>query len=176
MAFDSDPIDLESNQYRWASNMKRLLKHTCKVVSKRDNKQLTTNEYQKLQKHFRSILTRGEKEMPTIPEKTQGQRGRVAKSDAHNLLERLRSYESAVLLFAKMADVPFTNNRAERDLRMSKVKQKVSGCFRTERYAKAYCRISSYIQTMTAKGYNPLAAIEMAMSGEIYNTTVWAVT
>ena len=71
-----------------------------------------------------------------------------------------------------MADVPFTNNRAERDLRMSKVKQKVSGCFRTERYAKAYCRISSYIQTMTAKGYNPLAAIEMAMSGEIYNTTV----
>ena len=77
---------IESNQYRWASNMKRLLKHTCQVVSKRDNKQLTTNEYQKLQKHYRSILTRGEKEMPPIPEKPQGQRGKVAKSDAHNLL------------------------------------------------------------------------------------------
>ena len=152
--------------------MKRLLKDTCKVVSKRENKQLTAKEYQKLQKHYRSLLTRGEKEMPTIPEKPEGQRGKVAKSDAHNLLERLRSHESAVLLFANRSEVPFTNNRAERDLRMSKVKQKVSGCFRTERYAKAYCRISSYIQTMTAKGYNPLAAIEMAMSGEIYNDTV----
>ena len=81
-----------------------------------------------------------------------------------------------MLLFAKVAEVPFTHNRAERDLRMSNVKQTVSGCFRTERYAKAYCRISSYIQTMTAKDYNPMATIEMAMSGEIYNSTVRAVT
>ena len=146
------------------------------MVSKRKNKKLSVKEYEKLQKHYRNILTRGEKEMPPIPEKPKGHRGKIAKSDAHNLLERLRQHESAVLLFAKMAEVPFTNNRAERDLRMSKVKQKVSGCFRTERYAKAYCRISSYIQTMSVKGYNPLAAIEMAISGEIYNTTVWAVT
>jgi len=163
---------IESNQYRWASNMKRLLKQTCKMVSKRENKQLIEKEYQKLQKHYRNILTRGEKEMPPIPEKPEGKRGKIAKSDAHNLLERLRRHESAVLLFAKMPEVPFTNNRAERDLRMSKVKQKISGCFRTEQYAKAYCRISSYIQTMTAKGYNPMAAIEMAMSGEIYNANV----
>lgn len=85
--------------------------------------------------------------------------GNVAKSDAHNVLERLRSHEPAMLLFAKTPEVPFTNNRAERDLRMSKVKQKVSGYFRSERYAKAYCRISSYIQTMIAKGYNSMAAI-----------------
>jgi len=49
---------------------------------------------------------------------------------------------------------------------MAKVKQKVSGCFRTERYAKAYCRISSYLQTMANKG-NPLIAIQMALSGEL---------
>jgi transposase len=64
--------------------------------------------------------------------------------------------------------VPFTNNRAERDLRMSKVKQKISGCFRTREYAEAYCRISSYLQTMANRGYNPLVAIQMALSGEIY--------
>lgn len=90
----------------------------------------------------------------------------MAKSDAHNLWERLREYESAVLLFAKESAVSFTNNRAERDLRMSKVKQKVSGCFRKELYAKAYCRISSYLQTMATKGYNPLIAIQMALAGE----------
>jgi hypothetical protein len=63
------------------------------------------------------------------------------------------------------------NNRAERDLRMSKVKQKVSGCFRTRQYAEAYCRISSYLQTMANQGYNPLVAIQMALSGQIYAET-----
>ena len=56
----------------------------------------------------------------------------------------MKTYESAVLLFTRNPDVAFTNNGAERDLRMSKVKQKVSGCFRTRKYAEAYCRISSY--------------------------------
>ena len=51
---------------------------------------------------------------------------------------------------------------------MSKVKQKVSGCFRTERHAQAYCRISSYLQTMANRGYNPLVAIQLALSGQIY--------
>jgi len=71
-----------------------------------------------------------------------------------------------VLFFAEDPHVSFTNNRAERDLRMSKVKQKVSGCFRVKVYAQAYCRISSYIQTMANKGYNPLVAIQMALAGE----------
>ena len=105
--------------------------------------------------------------MPAIPEKPSGKRGKVAKSDAHNLLERLRDHEEAALLFARVAHVPFTNNRAERDLRMGKVKQKVSGCFREETYAHAYCRISSYLQTMTAKGHNPLVAIQAALTGNV---------
>jgi transposase len=50
---------------------------------------------------------------------------------------------------------------------MSKVKQKVSGCFRTEIYALAYCRISSYLQTMANKGYNPLIAVQVPLAGEI---------
>jgi transposase len=80
----------------------------------------------------------------------------------------MKKYETAILLFAKAPHVAFTNNRAERDLRMSKVKQKVSGCFRTQRYAEAYCRISSYLQTMANQGYNPLVAIQLALSGQIY--------
>jgi len=158
---------IESNEYAWARNMKCLLKETCKTVSKRKAKKLSKNAYANLQKRYRNIITRGENEMPAIPLKPKGKRGKMAKSDAHNLLERLKEHESAVLLFARDPNVSFTNNRAERDLRMSKVKQKVSGCFRSEIYAKAYCRISSYLQTMTNKGINPLIAIQMALAGKV---------
>jgi len=157
---------IESNGYSWAINMKNLLLETCKKVSKRKRKRLSKMEYTNLQKRYRNIMTRGENELPIIPPKPSGKRGKMAKSDAHNLWERLQEYESSVLLFAKKSEVSFTNNRAEQDLRMSKVKQKVSGCFRTELYAKAYCRISSYLQTMASKGYNPLIAIQKALAGE----------
>lgn len=157
---------IESNGYSWASNMKALLLETCEKVSKSKRKKLSKGEYANLQKRYRNILTRGEKELPAIPPKPNGRRGKMAKSDSHNLWKRLRDYEFSVLLFAKQSEVSFTNNRAERDLRMAKVKQKVSGCFRTELYAKAYCRISSYLQTMATKGYNPLIAIQMVLAGE----------
>jgi hypothetical protein len=157
---------IESNAYNWATNMKALLLETCKKVSKRKRKKISEREYANLQKRYRNIITRGEKELPTIPPKANGKRGKIAKSDAHNLWERFKDHEAAVLLYAINPYVPFTNNRAERDLRMAKVKQKVSGCFRKELYAKAYCRISSYLQTMANKGYNPLIAIQMALAGE----------
>jgi len=102
---------------------------------------------------------------------SSGKRGKLAKSDAHNLWERLKIHEAAVLMFAKDPHVSFTNNRAERDLRISKVKQKVSGCFRASEYAHANCRISSYLQSMANKGYNPLIAIHIAWAGEAYK--VW---
>jgi transposase len=157
---------IESNDYNWAINMKSLLLETCKKVSKRKKKRLTKKEYIDLQKRYENIITKGEKELPEIPPKANGKRGYMAKSDAHNLWERLKKYKSSVLLFAKKSEISFTNNRAERDLRMAKVKQKVSGCFRKEFYAKAYCRISSYLQTMTNKGINPLIAIQMAFLGD----------
>ncbi len=157
---------VESNQYQWALNMKRLLQETCIKVSKTTDKKLSEKALANLQKRYRNILTRGEKELPPIPPKPSGQRGKLAKSDAHNLWERLKLHEAAVLLFAKDPHVSLTNNRAERDLRMAKVKQKVSGCFRSETYAHAYCRISSYLQTMANKGINPLIAIQMALAGK----------
>lgn len=159
---------IEAHGYAWAKNMKKLLQQTCLSVSKRDEKKLTDQEYANLQKRYRNILTRGGKQWPRLPQRPSGKRGRVAKSDAHNLWERLRDHESAVLLFAREAEVSFTNNRAERDLRMGKVKQKVSGCFRQQQLARAYCRISSYLQTMAYQGFNPLVAIQLALSGELY--------
>lgn len=158
---------VDSNHYRWARNMKKLLLEICRIVAKREEKCLTTKEYANLQKRYRNILTRGGKELPVIPPKPKGKRGKMAKSDAHNLWERLRKYEAPVLLFAKNPHVPFTNNRAERDLRMAKVKQKISGCFRKKQYAEAYCRISSYLQSMAYQGINPLLAIQLALAGEI---------
>ena len=159
---------IDSNGYRWAKNTKRLLQGACAQVTKNKGKRLTKKQYVRLQRRYRNLLTRGESEMPPVAQKQKGRRGKIAKSDAHNLLERLIKYEAAVLLFARDANVPFTNNRAERDLRMAKVKQKVSGCFRTEMYANAYCRISSYLQSMANKGINPLVAIQIALSGDIY--------
>ncbi len=158
---------IDSNQYRWARNMKNLLQEICRAVAERDEKCLTDKEYANLQKRYRNILTRGGKELPEVPAKRKGKRGRIAKSDAHNLWERLKKHETAVLLFARESHVPFTNNRAERDLRMAKVKQKVSGCFRKEQYARAYCRISSYLQSMATEGVNPLVAIQLALAGTL---------
>jgi len=157
---------VETNRYRWARRMKRLLQATYKRVADGEKKCLDDQDYVRLQKYYRKILQLGALEMPAIPDKAAGKRGRIAKSDAHNLLERMQKYEDSVLLFAKDPLVPFTNNRGERDLRMSKVKQKVSGCFRAEIYAHAYCRITSYLQTMAYKGINPMIAIQMALAGE----------
>ena len=159
---------IEADGYPWAKNMKRLLQETCVRVAQRKRKKISARQHENLQKRYRNILTRGEQELPTIPARQNGKRGRIAKSDAHNLWERLKEHETAVLLFARDPNVAFTNNRAERDLRMSKVKQKVSGCFRKPEYAQAYCRISSYLQTMANRGYNPLVAIQLALSGQLY--------
>ncbi|MCC6474022.1 MAG: transposase, partial [Burkholderiales bacterium] len=159
---------VEADGYAWAAHMKRLLQHSRARVSKRKSKKLNRREYANLQKRYRHILTRGQSELPAIPARQNGKRGRIAKSDAHNLWERLKQHQSAVLLFARESYVAFTNNRAERDLRTRKVKQKVCGCFRKRQYAQAYCRISSYLQTMANRGYNPLVAVQMALRGALY--------
>jgi len=158
---------VDAHGYAWATDIKRLLQQTHETVSRRKSKKLREGEYKTLQIHYRAILTRGESELPPLPQRRAGKRGKIAKSDAHNLWERLKKHENAVLCFAKDAHVSFTNNRAERDLRMSKVKQKVSGCFRSVEFAQAYCRISSYLQSMANKGINPLIAIQMIYAGNV---------
>jgi transposase len=77
-----------------------------------------------------------------------GKRGRLTQSKAFNLLLRLRNYKDDVWRFMTDAGVPFTNNLAEQALRMAKVRQKVSGCFRTDEGAKTFFTIRSYLATM----------------------------
>ena len=146
--------------------MKRLLLWACRTVSESNDKKLSCAEYERLRVCYHQLLLLGEKELPCLPAKPKGKRGRLAKSDAHNLWERLKVYEEAVLRFTRDSQVSFTNNRAERDLRMDKVKQKVSGCFRTQQYAEMYCRIASYLKTMAYQGCNPMIAIARAFEGE----------
>ena len=156
----------QAHGHAWAKRMGQLLLNTCRTVRKQKNKALSEPDYKALRTRYRTILTQARRELPNPPTRITGQRGRVAKSDAENLHEALVKYETETLRFARNPDVPFTNNRAERDIRMAKVKQKVSGCFRTPRYAAAYCRLSSYLQSMTQQGYNPLSAIDIALKGD----------
>ncbi len=89
----------------------------------------------------------------------RGQRGRPRASPARNLAERLRDHKDSVLRFLRDFRVPFDNNLAERDLRMMKVKQKISGCFRSELGAHTFASIRGYISTVRKQGYGALAAL-----------------
>lgn len=151
--------------HAWAKRMGNLLLTACRRVREHKNKALSDPDYKAVRTRYRTILTQAKRELPTPPVRLTGQRGRLAQSDARNLHDALVRYETETLRFARDPDVPFTNNRAERDIRMAKVKQKVSGCFRTATYAAAYCRISGYLQSMALQGYNPLTAIEIALNG-----------
>ena len=159
----------DAHGHAWAKRMGTLLLTTCRKVREQKNKALSESDYKAVRTRYRTLLTHAKRELPTPPTRITGQRGRLAKSDAENLHEALVTYETETLRFARDPDVPFTNNRAERDIRMAKVKQKVSGCFRTARYADTYCRISSYLQSMARQGYNPLTAIEIALKGDAAN-------
>jgi transposase len=98
-----------------------------------------------------------------IQEKKPGKRGRQAKGKVRALIERLSEYKDAVCLFTKNFFVPFDNNQAERDVRMIKVKTKVSGCFRTKEGADAFAKIMSYIGTSNKHGINSFIAVKKAL-------------
>jgi transposase len=98
---------------------------------------------------YRQVMAEGNRECPapSPPASQPKRRGRLKRSKARNLLERLRDYEADVLRFMAQPEVPFTNNAGERAIRMTKVQQKVSGCFRSWEGAETFCRIRSYLAT-----------------------------
>lgn len=102
---------------------------------------------------------------PLVFFKANGRTGRAKRSKGRNLLDRLVLHQAAVLAFAFESGVPFTNNQAERDLRGVKVKQRVSGCFRTESGAAMYARIAGFISTMQKNGQNVVDQLASVLAG-----------
>lgn len=97
----------------------------------------------------------------------QKPRGKPKKTKGRNLLDRLAKCQGAVLAFAFHSQVPFSNNQAERDIRPTKTKMKVSGCFRTQYGAEIYARIQSFISTVRKLQFNPFNELYIALSGGI---------
>lgn len=150
----------EEQGQAWAGDMIELLTHanhqdnlncadgkTPSYASKKYQ-----NEVRDLRALYDAILAQAQAENPTVL--STGKRGRPKQSKATNLIGRLRDYSDDVWRFMTQADVPFTNNLAEQTVRSPKVKQKVSGCFRTQHGAQNYCVIRSYCTTMHKQGVN----------------------
>lgn len=128
-------------------------------------KKTSTTKYLK---QYRAILTDAEIECPEPETKRKkGQRGRMKKSKSRNLLERLINREDEVLRFMDNKAVPFTNNQGENDLRMTKVQQKISGCFRSFDGALIFCRIRAYLITCRKHGVTATDALDALFKGNM---------
>lgn len=159
---------MEHEKEAWAAAMTRLLRvalrcrhfHGDNEIPAARIKQLT-NIYDKIIKHG---LVFHERQTP-LP--CKGKRGRQPKRTGHNLLLRLLHYKQDVLRFLHDPAVPFTNNDAERDLRMMKCKQKISGGFRSTQGAEQFARIRGFISTVRKQGFNVLNSIQSVFSGNM---------
>lgn len=123
---------------------------------------IPTAQRTQIRAQYKTLLQKADKEEPPpIPKP----RGKPKKTQGRNLLDRLTKYQKAVLAFAFHSMVPFTNNQAERDIRPTKTKMKVSGCFRTRQGAMIYARVQSFVSTVRKLQFNPFNELFTVLTG-----------
>ena len=149
----------EEEHEAWAQQLSHLLLEFHQTRQKHEA--LGERQFKRALKRYRAVVRRGRYRHPRL----SSEQGRCAQSKAANLLDRLEDFDLCFLAFLIDERVPFTNNQAEQDIRMIKVRQKISGCFRTLRGAQIFCRIRSYISTCRKQGRNIWEAIQMAIIG-----------
>jgi transposase len=161
---------LERYPQKWVQDLIELLskiKEKVEAVKRKTETALSIRQTNAFSKTYDELVRKGLRANPPPKKNSRqhGQRGRLKQSPARNLLLRLREHKQAVLAFMYDFNVPFDNNQAERDLRMMKVKQKVSGGFRSLAGAQNFCKIRSYLSTARKNGVKALAALRYAFVG-----------
>jgi len=160
---------VEQYQQPWAQQMMTLLidiKSQVEDAKAAGKEALSIRQLHDAEERYQTILIDGFKANPPPPidESAPKKRGRVKQSPAKNLLDRLERHDTAVLAFMLDFRVPFDNNQAERDVRMMKLKQKISGCFRSANGSRLFCRIRGYISTMRKQKQPLLEALTAAFT------------
>jgi len=160
---------LEHDKEAWAGQMSKLLKLMLRCRHRYGNKPIPQHQINRLERIYDVIVEQAlawhESLPPLVLQKII--RGRPKQRPGHNLLLRLSNHREEVLRFLHDAKVPFTNNDAERDLRMVKCKQKISGGFRTSMGAEYFARISAFISTLRKQELSIINSIEAIFSGTI---------
>ena len=157
----------EQDNQKWAKAMQDFLESCNRAVHDAGGK-LCSEDSKKHWQTYRAILKAAEKECPPPDEKDRkGKRGRLKRSKSRNLLERFIKFEEDVLRFMDNEIVPFTNNQGERDIRMTKVHQKISGCFRSMNGAKTFCRVRGYLSTCRKHGVSSSDALALLFNDEL---------
>lgn len=157
----------EEDHQRWAKDMKQLLLRIERSVTKarqRHRQCLAPRSLHHFERQYDRLLAIALRHNPR-QRGSPHRRGRKKQTKTRNLIERLRDYRAAVLAFMYDFRVPFTNNQAERDIRMAKVKQKISGTFRSMLGAEIFARIRGYISTARKNSLTAFDALHSAFAG-----------
>ncbi len=158
---------VEQHQQAWAGELLDLLlriRQAVETAQQEQRRALQPEQIADFEAQYQQWVAQGEQTNPPTA-RVAGQRGKVKQSVARNLLDRLRDHREKILAFMYDFKVPFDNNLAERDIRMAKIHQKVSGGFRSENGAEAFGHIRSYISTARKNGQPGLAVLVQALSG-----------
>jgi transposase len=156
----------EEKKEKWAKQMKDLLIFAKQEVEKYLEQGCLPNEVlQQIERTYQQIIDDGFVYHSQLPPLPQSKRGRVKQREGKNLLDRLKEKQDCVLKFLYDFSVPFTNNQGEQDIRMVKLKQKISGCFRAFTGGQIFCRIRSYISTAKKQNWNIWDVLTEAVKG-----------